>query len=140
MARTGRPSVLTDELVEEAYLYLDETTNMSVGALLPTIEGLALRLNIRRETLYAWEKENEDFSNILEELRQAQAEKLMQNGLYNRYNPTITKLMLSKHGYIEEKHEDITSGGEKIEGIDAGRVEQLIRARASRADIPGSST
>lgn len=135
MARMGRPKELTDELLDKAEEYLDGCKDVSVGSLLPTIEGLAIYINVARSTMYLWKEENEDFSDILERLQEAQAQKLMQNGLINRYNPTISKLLLSKHGYIEEKHEDITSGGEKIETIDASRVDQLIRARANRTDI-----
>lgn len=133
MARTGRPTVLTDELIDLALEYLDETKIMGVHALLPTIEGLALHLHISRETLYQWEKENTDFSDILEELRSSQANKLMQNSLVNRYNPTISKLLLSKHGYIEKREEDITSGGEKID-FNSQQAEQLIRARRERSN------
>jgi hypothetical protein len=133
MARMGRPTKLTDELVEQAELYLDETGNMSVNTLLPTIEGLALLLNIRRETLYEWEKENEDFSNILERLRALQAQKIMQNSMLNRYNPTISKLMLSKHGYIEQRQDDITSGGEKLGvALSDDQAAQLLKARQNR--------
>jgi len=133
MARTGRPTVLTDELIESALSYLDETCNVGIQYLLPTIEGLALHLHINRDTLYAWEKESQDFSDILEELRQAQANKLMQNSLQNRYNPTISKLLLSKHGYIEKREDDITSGGEKL-GVQLSpeQAAQLLKARNQR--------
>jgi len=114
MARTGRPSSLTEELIDKAYAYLEETSNLSTTALLPTIEGLALHLHISRDTLYEWEKENNDFSDILEELRQAQANKIMQNSMLNRYNSTISKLMLSKHGYIDKSEQDVTSKGEAL--------------------------
>ncbi len=129
----GRPTKLTPELIEQAEEYLDETSNISVGALLPTIEGLALLLNIRRDTLYEWEKENADFSDILERLRAAQAQKIMQNSMLNRYNPTISKLMLSKHGYIEKREEDITSGGEKLGvALSDEQAAQLLKARSGR--------
>lgn len=108
----GRPTKLTPELVDKAHEYLAETSVMGVHALLPTIEGLALLLKINRETLRMWEQENEEFSGILGELRQAQAQKIIQNVLIGRYNPLISKLLLSKHGYIEQS--DVTSGGQPI--------------------------
>jgi DNA-packaging protein gp3 len=71
---------------------------------LPTLEGLAVRLGVARQTLYDWgtagsERYQLHFPDILEQLTAAQASQLVQNGLINNYNPTITKLMLTKHGY-----------------------------------------
>jgi hypothetical protein len=144
MARTGRPTILNDDLVNQAWEYLDNCSEVSNGSLLPTIEGLALSLHCHRDTLYSWAEENTDFSDILEELKQAQAQKLMQNGLYNRYNPTIAKLLLSKHGYIEQK--DVTSGGEKLESgsklspeeIDA-QLTELLDRRQAKGNPPAKS-
>lgn len=108
----GRPTKLTPELIGIAINYLADTSVMGVHALLPTIEGLALRLDISRDTLYSWERENREFSYIISQLRQAQAEKIIQNAMIGRYNPNISKLLLSKHGYIEQS--DVTSGGQPI--------------------------
>jgi hypothetical protein len=70
---------------------------------LPTLEGLAVHLGVARQTLYDWgtaggPRYQLEFSDILEQLMAAQASQLVQNGLVNNYNPTITKLMLTKHG------------------------------------------
>jgi len=103
----GRPTILTEELIEQARQHL-LSFDISVGTLLPTIEGLALELHIHRDTLYAWEKQNKEFSDILEQMRQLQASKLIQNSILNRYNPTIAKMILSgKHGYVEKSEQDI---------------------------------
>lgn len=110
----GRPTKLTPELIADAELFLSEH-DVSVHTLLPTIEGLALRLNISRDTLYQWAKNDKDFSDILEKLRQMQANKLLQNGVIGKYNPVISKLMLSKHGYVDKTETDLTSGGDKLQ-------------------------
>ena len=114
----GRPTKLTQELVDKAQEYLDERS-MFTDLMIPTIEGLAMRLGISRETIYDWESieiaepERESlrqaFSDILGVLRNNQAEKLLQNGLNGKYNSTIAKLILSKHGYIEKKEVDQTN-------------------------------
>lgn len=110
----GRPTKLTKALIAKAQGYLDDTSYMDTK-LLPTVEGLAMRIGISRETAYEWEKSDEQFSDILEKLRQAQAEKLIQNGLMNRYNSTIAKMILSgKHGYVEKSQQDVTSDGKAI--------------------------
>lgn len=79
---------------------------------LPTVEGLAVHLCVARQTLYDWsnpqsDRFHEEFSDIFEQLKAAQASQLIQNGLINNYNSTITKLMLTKHGYKDKA--DLTS-------------------------------
>ena len=105
----GRPTKLTPELTLKAYDYLKPNFD------LPTIEGLALELDITRDTLYQWEKENEEFSYILGKLRLLQANKLIQKSITGQYNATISKMMLTKHGYVEKSETDVTSAGERIE-------------------------
>lgn len=109
----GRPTKLTDDVLRSAREYLEENGSFA-SQLIVTIEGLSLHLHISKETLYRWETEDEDFRDVLGELRQLQANRLIQYGLNNKYNPTITKLLLSKHGYIEKKEQDITTKGESI--------------------------
>lgn len=109
----GRPTLLTDELKQQARDYLKRDGSFA-SQLIVTIEGLALDLRCNRDSLYKWEKEDEEFSDILEELRQLQANRLLQYGLKNMYNPTITKLMLSKHDYIEKRQEDHTTNGKDL--------------------------
>jgi hypothetical protein len=77
---------------------------------LPTIEGLAVYLEVRRSTIYDWKEKYEEFSDIIERLQSIQAEKLLNNGLSGDYNSTIAKVLLTKHGYIE-KQETEHSGG-----------------------------
>ena len=130
----GRPTKLTDELIEQARQHV-LTFDISVGTLLPTIEGLALDLHISRETLYQWEKENTEFSDILEEMRQLQATKLIQNSIVNRYNPTIAKMILSgKHGYVEKTEVESNVNNFEV-AVNAEQAEQLIRARAERNNL-----
>lgn len=81
---------------------------------LPTIEGLASYLEVRRDTLYDWEKKYPDFSDILDEVRKQQAQKLIDNGLAGTYNPTIAKVLLTKHGYRE---------GQELTGKDGEAIE-----------------
>ena len=77
----------------------------------PTIEGLALRLQISRDTLYAWKKKHKEFSYIIEELQHKQAEALINNGLTGDYNSTIAKVLLTKHGYREGVEHTGDEGG-----------------------------
>jgi hypothetical protein len=132
----ARPTKLTEQMIKDGWDYLNEL-DVSIDTLLPTVEGLAIKLGISRETVYQWEKEDDQFSDIVKKLRVDQGQKLIQNALANRYNSTIAKLILSgKHGYVEQSATDITSNGNELGvTIDAAQAEQLIRARAERPNL-----
>lgn len=68
---------------------------------LPSVSGLAVYLKVARSTVYKWADDIQEFSDILEELLALQEERLLDSGLSGDYNPTIVKLVLSKHGYRE---------------------------------------
>lgn len=82
---------------------------------LPKIAGLAKKLDVRRETIHDWARKYPEFSHIVEKCLSEQEEVLVNKGLSGQYNPTIAKLLLTKHGYREGF--DHTSDGDKIEGI-----------------------
>lgn len=114
----GRKTKLTPELVQVSKDYLKANDALGQAALLPTIERLALTLGVSRDSLYEWSgkktKLGKEFSDILEQLKASQADKLIQNGVVGRYNSTITKLMLSKHGYVESQQIDHTTKGQPM--------------------------
>jgi len=43
-----------------------------------------------------------------------QERKLICNGLMGDFNPAITKMMLTKHGYSDKMETDITTKGQSI--------------------------
>jgi hypothetical protein len=72
------------------------------------VESLALHLGVARSTLHAWADTKsdfyyEEFSDSLEQLKSVQASMLIQNGPKGEYNSTITKLLLTKHGYVDNR-------------------------------------
>lgn len=85
---------------------------------IPTIEGLARYLKIHRSTLYAWQKEKPEFSDIIEELQQKQVERLLSNGLSGTYNSTIAKVLLTKHGYTDRT---------EVKNEHSGEVEMIFK-------------
>lgn len=109
----ARPTILNDEMLNKARAYVQNVGDYS-NPLLPSIEGLAYHLDVARDTMYAWEKDNKQFSYILEKLRQVQATKLIDKGLNSQYNSTIAKLILSKHGYVEKQATDLTTNGKDL--------------------------
>lgn len=107
----GRPVEYDAEKIAKgvfAYVSLCERKSY-----LPTIEGLAVHLTVARSTLYEWADKYPEFSDILEQLKAAQASQLIQNGLMGLYNATLTKLMLTKHGYVD-KQELTGADGSKL--------------------------
>jgi hypothetical protein len=131
MADAGRPTEYSPKVLKDARAYLAECEDEEydwtktdgaqstsyehrVKVKLPSIEGLARHLKVHRDTLYEWEKQHVEFSDILEQVRAIQAERLINKGLSGDYNPTITKLMLTKHGYSDKQETDLTSGGKPL--------------------------
>jgi len=100
----GRPSKLTDELIEKARLYIDDFR--SHGDVIPTIEGLAYYLEIARSTLYTYEEADSRFSDIVNRVRLLQAKMLINGGLMGDFNASITKVMLTKHDYSDKQEID----------------------------------
>lgn len=110
----GRPQEYHDGIPNEVTKYVKECHKKHY---LPTIEGLAVHLGFWRKTLYDWadpnsERFHPEFCDIFEQLKAAQASQLIQNGLKGEYNSTITKLMLTKHNYMDKQ--DITSDEKPI--------------------------
>ena len=128
----GRPTIFNQEILTKTREYIDACIDEEseyhktrgtrsngyerlILVRLPTIEGLAIYLHINRDTIYAWVKEHIEFSDIIEELRAKQAETLINKSLSGDYNQNIAKLLLSKHGYKEERYTDIISGGKPLQ-------------------------
>jgi hypothetical protein len=103
----GRPTSCTPELLEKAKEYADGGYE-EVGDLIPSIAGLACYLGVHRESLHAWNRqEGHIFSDIYRDVMQSQERKLVNGGLGGAFNPAITKMILTKHGYsdkIEQSH------------------------------------
>ncbi|GAP53490.1 putative protein p17 [Arthrobacter sp. Hiyo6] len=105
----ARPTKYSKSMAKKARAYLESCvdTFQVVGSAprlavrkvvkVPTVEGLALALNISRDTVYAWanDKDKPEFSDTLERLQIVQADRLIQGGLSSEYKDSIVKLILS---------------------------------------------
>ena len=94
----GRPTKYTPELLEECHRYLKDFNT------LPSIAGLAVRLDVNRDTLQTWAKDEDkpEFSDIYGKLMAMQEDELIRNGLMGHFNASITKMILTKHGYSDK--------------------------------------
>lgn len=116
----GRPTEYGVELLEKANKYLFERP---VDEVIPSIEGLADYLGITRTTIYDWESQEDkkEFSYIVEQVRHKQAKELVNKGLEGKFNASIAKVILTKHGYTDKQEIDHTTKGERIDNSDAVR-------------------
>lgn len=83
---------------------------------LPSHEGFALMLDVAPTTLYEWAEKYPMFSKALGKIKEVQKQRLVNNGLSERYNATIAKLILSSNHGMREKS-DVTTDDKPIEGI-----------------------
>ena len=103
----GRPTSYSPAILKLSEDYLN---GLEPGKL-PQIAGLARHIKIARSTVYLWaeNKNNHEFSDIVGDILAEQEVRLIDNGLDGSYNASITKLMLGKHGY-HDKQETEHSG------------------------------
>lgn len=114
----GRPTKYTDDMVEQVGVYIDYRLSKRK---LPTKCGLAIHLDVSKGALYDWAEEHPKFLHALTRLMNWQESELLDNGLDENWNSTITKLMLANnHGYRDRK--DVTSGDEKIETVEVFKI------------------
>lgn len=108
-SEVGRPTKYNKMMLAKAQLYLD--TYKEQGDLVPTVVGLALALDVATNTVYNWVKAevSPEFLSIFTRIEQIQHQGLINGGLSGAFNPAITKMMLTKHGYSEKQEIDHTS-------------------------------
>ena len=112
----GRPTIYKPEIINELNKYLAEAIPQNMK--IPTVEGIALRLGINKDTLYAWAKKHKEFSVALEQLKMKQKEALTEIGIFGgkEINATIVALLLKvNHDMIEVNRTELTGkNGEKL--------------------------
>lgn len=130
MSKGGRPTKYDPSFVEKVDEYLAEcqdrtfrfhrtqgeksdTYERRIKVKLPTIEGLALYLDVSKQTLYTWGEKHPEFLDALGKIEREQKQRLIEKGLSGDYNPLIAKLVLSaNHGMKERK--DVTTDDEPV--------------------------
>jgi len=110
----ARPTKYSQEIVDKARAYI--TDFEKYDDMIPSIEGMAEHLGLHRDTLYDWAKqESKEFSDILGRCMQVQQKTLINKGLSNTFNASITKLVLGKHGFHDKMDQDLTSSDRSMQ-------------------------
>lgn len=107
----GRPTEYSTEIPSKVEKYLTECAERKY---IPTKEGLAVFLDVSRQSIYNWAAEIPEFFDIFERLMAKQADKLIQGGLDGSYNAPVTKMLLTKHDYSDKQEIDHTSAGKAL--------------------------
>lgn len=117
----GRPTDYGPHILELAQEYIDHLPKDEV---IHSIEGLSTYIDISRNTIHTWDGQVDkpEFHDIVEKIRKLQSQELFTNGLKGTFNSSITKLMLTKHGYSDKVEADVTSAGEKLESSNVAEI------------------
>ena len=126
----GRPTKYDPSFVDKVEEYL-ETTGMN-NMKLPSLQGLAVFLKVDSDTLNNWantkvkdetgketnQLQYPEFFGALKNLKEVQAEQLINDGIYggNQVNATIVKLMLQNNHGMKERV-DATSNDKELKGL-----------------------
>ena len=106
----GRPTDYNAELLAKAQDYIESCPDA-----VHSVVGLCLYIGIAKSTAYRWiEEGNAVFKDIVDTVSDLQEQKLVNSGLSNLFNASITKLMLTKHGYTDKIESDVTSNGKTL--------------------------
>lgn len=98
----ARPTDYTKKLLAKADDYINNCPDV-----IHSVVGLCIHIGIAKATAYRWASEgNAEFKDILDAVSELQEQKLVSNGLVGEFNSTITKLMLTKHGYTDKVETD----------------------------------
>lgn len=109
-----RPVTFTDELQQKAWEYVDNYAEH--GHAFPSVVGLCDIIKRAKSTIYDWaDRDDNQFSDILEAIKEKQELVTFNKSMIGEYNPTIAKLLLGKHGYHDKQDQQLT-------GADGGPV------------------
>ena len=99
----GRPTKYIPEIWPKIEEYFSMCGREQMA--LPTIEGLAIFLDVNPDTLYEWSKKHKAFSETIKKILAKQKEQLMNDGMYGgkEINQAMAIFLLKvNHGMREE--------------------------------------
>jgi hypothetical protein len=106
-SKGGAPTKYSAAMLAKAKDYVANYSDY--GDVVPTIIGLAYFLEVATNTVYNWANEDKpEFLSVFTRVEQLQHNKLISGGLLGDYNPAITKMMLTKHGYSDKTVSEVS--------------------------------
>lgn len=112
----ARPTDYNEEVLTQSQEYLSYFTEQDARPdkfreAVPTVVGLCKHIGRGKTTVYNWEKDDDktEFRDILQEIAEIQELELANGGLVGGFNPAITKMMMTKHGYSDKQEIDHSS-------------------------------
>lgn len=129
----GKAEAYLQQCIDEEYTRIKSEGNNSVSydnlvkVKLPSIEGLALYLDITKDTVYEWKARYPQFSDVVNKILQEQAQRLINGGLSGTYNASIAKLILTKHGYRDAQEVTGRDGGAQEHVVVSGESNELVK-------------
>lgn len=125
----GRPTEYTQDIIDKAWSYVNGGWEKE-GAPIPSLVGMCRVLNRGKSTIYDWAKDPEkQFSDIVEALNELQEEILASKGLTGDFNSSITKLMMTKHGYSDKQDISQTTTI-SVNGMSDEELERIARGES----------
>ena len=129
MAKAGRPTDFGEHMPGLVKEYLSTYETM-----IPTKAGLSLHLGVCKATVEKWLKLDQEDENVsqfvglVNDLMSLQELKLLDNGLKGDYNASITKLLLTKHGYHDKQAQEVSGPGGKPVEVDQHWQVEFVNA------------
>lgn len=97
------------DIVQQTRDYISSCTNEQME--LPTVEGLALKLDVDDDTLVEWAKIHNDFADVFYKLKMSQKKELVNGGMYGGKEINVAMaifLLKANHGLIETSRTELT--------------------------------
>ncbi|MGI1661371.1 terminase small subunit [Palleronia sp. KMU-117] len=123
--KLGRPTKYSPAILKKAEEYLElcqdeidefwktrgeksDSYDRLVVVNIPTVDGLALHLDVSRDTIQEWGNVHPAFSVTISKLKSIQASRLIKGGLSGDYNPMMAKFLLSANHGMRERVDTTT--------------------------------
>ena len=121
MAKVGRPTKLTKATQKRADDYAAGGF-VNAGDVVPSRAGLAVHLDVTRQTLTNWSKESDQFLATLDRINTTQEKMALSGGLIGDYNSVIAKLLLANHGYSDKQDLSSSDGSMTPKAFDPSKM------------------
>jgi hypothetical protein len=134
----GRPTKYNPDVI---YPKIEEYLSMCSReqTKLPSVEGLALFLDVNKTTLFAWDKIYPEFSNYLKKLADTQKQQLMNDGMYGgkEVNAGMAIFLLKAiHGLKDGSGTNVNVSGDKVIAILGGVTKDVHTDDSNKEDTP----